>query len=65
MPTISAKKACKLIEQDGWFLDEQKGSHAHFKHPVKSGKTTIPMHNKDLKMKTIKSIEKQSGVKLV
>jgi predicted RNA binding protein YcfA (HicA-like mRNA interferase family) len=40
------------------------GSHKHFKHPAKPGKVTVPHPNKDLTIKTRKSIERQSGVKL-
>jgi predicted RNA binding protein YcfA (HicA-like mRNA interferase family) len=42
----------------------QTGSHRHFKHPTKPGKVTIPHPKRDLPVKTIRSIEKASGVKL-
>jgi predicted RNA binding protein YcfA (HicA-like mRNA interferase family) len=41
-----------------------KGSHKHFKHPIKKGKVTVSIHNTEIKMGTLKSIEKQSGLKL-
>jgi predicted RNA binding protein YcfA (HicA-like mRNA interferase family) len=40
------------------------GSHLHFKHPIKRGKVTVPHPKHDLPIKTLKSIEKQSGVRL-
>jgi predicted RNA binding protein YcfA (HicA-like mRNA interferase family) len=48
-----------------WLVSSgQTGSHPHFKHPTKPGKVTVPHPKKDLPLKTIKSIEKASGVKL-
>jgi predicted RNA binding protein YcfA (HicA-like mRNA interferase family) len=54
----------KEIMADGWRQDSHTGSHRHYKHPVKSGKVTIPFHKgKDLKEKTVDSIRKQAGLK--
>ncbi|MDR1027328.1 MAG: type II toxin-antitoxin system HicA family toxin [Rickettsiales bacterium] len=53
----------KLVESGGWYLVVQEGSHAQFKHPVKPGKITIPIHNEDLNKKTANSILKQAGLK--
>lgn len=39
-------------------------SHLHFKHPSRPGKVTVPHPVKDMPIGTLKSIEKQSGVKL-
>lgn len=52
----------KRIKYDGWYLVKQKGSHCHYRHPVKPGKVTIPKHTGDLHMDTVKSILKQSGL---
>jgi predicted RNA binding protein YcfA (HicA-like mRNA interferase family) len=38
----------KSIEKDGWFLVRIKGSHHHFKHPVKKGIVTVPHPKKDI-----------------
>ena len=54
----------KKIKKDGWFLVRVKGSHHHYNHPTKPGTVTIPYHKGDLKISDIKSIEKQSGLKL-
>lgn len=54
---------CKL-EADGWFEVAQSGSHKQFRHAVKPGRVTVPHPVKDLNVKTLKSIEKQSGVDL-
>lgn len=59
----TTKEMIKLIQKDGWYLVKTDGSHYHFKHPVKSGKVTIPFHNKELKAGTANSILKQAGLK--
>jgi predicted RNA binding protein YcfA (HicA-like mRNA interferase family) len=59
----TAHEIRKMVEADGWYLVNQDGSHAQFKHPVKKGKVTIPMHNSDLYKKTASSILKQAGLK--
>lgn len=52
----------KIISKDGWYEVKQKGSHHQYKHPSKPGKVTIPEHNGDINMDTVKSILKQAGL---
>lgn len=53
----------KLILDDGWKFKTSKGSHNHYIHSSKKGKVTIPNHgNKDLDMRTVKSILRQAGL---
>lgn len=59
-----AREVIKLLKKDGWFEDSQVGSHLQFKHPIKKGKVTVPIHKgKDLENGTVKSIFKQAGLK--
>jgi predicted RNA binding protein YcfA (HicA-like mRNA interferase family) len=51
-------------KSDGWEQIAQKGSHVQFKHPTKKGRVTVPHPNKDVPIGTLRSIEKQSGIKL-
>lgn len=46
---------------DGWYFVRQKGSHKQFKHSIKSGLVTIPVHrmSSDLSKDLEKSILKQ------
>ena len=37
--------------------------HIYFKHLQRRGKVTVPHPNKDLKRKTLDSIERQSGLR--
>jgi len=38
---MTYKEIIKIIENDGWFLSRQKGSHKQYKHPIKKGLVTI------------------------
>jgi predicted RNA binding protein YcfA (HicA-like mRNA interferase family) len=39
-------------------------SHVQFKHSVISGRVTVPHPKRDIPLGTLRSIEKQSGLKL-
>lgn len=54
----------KALEADGWRRARQKGSHVQFMHPAKPGYVTVPHPVKDVKIGTLKSIERQSQLKL-
>jgi predicted RNA binding protein YcfA (HicA-like mRNA interferase family) len=53
----------KMLVKDGWKFDSQEGSHRHYEHPVKKGKVTVPVGNKELGKKTANRILKQAGLK--
>jgi predicted RNA binding protein YcfA (HicA-like mRNA interferase family) len=40
------------------------GSHKQFKHPSKPGRVTVPHPKRDIPVGTLRSIEKQAGLKL-
>ncbi len=61
---MDSRSVITKIEADGWYKVAQKGSHMQFKHPTKPGKATVPHPKKDLPPGTLKSIERQTGVKL-
>ncbi|WP_394889576.1 type II toxin-antitoxin system HicA family toxin [Mesorhizobium sp. AaZ16] len=52
------------LEADGWREVARKGSHAQFKHPQKPGRVTVPHPKRDIPAGTLRSIERQSGLKL-
>lgn len=57
------KELIVIIEDDGWYLHGQRGSHRQFKHAEKSGKVTIAgKPSDDLPHKTVKSILEQAGL---
>jgi len=61
---MDSKRIIRALEEDGWVLVRITGSHHHFRHPQKPGTVTVPHPKKDLPIGTVKSIARQSGVKL-
>ena len=61
---MKSREAIKALEAEGWYLVRTTGSHHHFRHPERPGLVTVPHPAADLAIGTLKSIEKQSGVKL-
>ncbi len=61
---MKTKQVIKLIEADGWYEVRQKGSHKQYKHPVKKGLVTIPVHrlSNDLSPVLESSIVKQAQI---
>lgn len=60
---MNSKEIIERIKADGWFEISQKGSHKQFKHVTKSGRVTVPHPKRDVPKGTLKSIEKQAGIK--
>lgn len=60
---MTTRELLKRLKEDGWVLKATRGSHAHYEHPVKPGKVTVPMHKGDLASGTLNSILKQAGLK--
>lgn len=63
--SLSSKSIIRKLKDDGWFLVHTEGDHAQFKHPTKKGKVTVTHPVKDVPIRTIKSIERQAGLKLL
>lgn len=61
---MDSRGVIKALEADGREEVAQKGSHVQFKHPTKPGRVTVPHPKKDFPIGTLRSIEKQSGLKL-
>ena len=61
---MNSREIIKRLEQDGWFEVAQAGSHKQFKHATKPGRVTVSHPVKDMKIGTLKSVEKQAGVRL-
>jgi predicted RNA binding protein YcfA (HicA-like mRNA interferase family) len=60
---VSGKDVVKKLQEEGWIIKRQKGSHVHMTNGTLN--TTVPVHgNKDLPKGTVKAIERQTGVKL-
>lgn len=61
---MDSSSIIRAMQADGWVKVGQKGSHVHFKHPTKPGKATVPHPKKDLPLPTVKSIERQTELRL-
>lgn len=63
MKSYSSRQVIQMLEADGWYLVNVVGSHHQFRHPTKKGRTTVKHPDKDIPLKTLKSIERQSGLR--
>lgn len=61
---MKSREIISVLQRDGWVQVAQKGSHVQFRHPAKKGRVTVPHPERDVPLGTLKSIEKQSGLKL-
>lgn len=61
---MDSREIIRRLQEEGWWLARIKGSHHHFCHDDRPGTTTVAHPAKDVKPGTIRSIERQSGVKL-
>jgi predicted RNA binding protein YcfA (HicA-like mRNA interferase family) len=61
---MNSREIIATIQRDGWVQVAQKGSYVQFKHPTKKGRVTVPHPERDIPLRTLKSIERQSGLKL-
>ena len=60
---MKVREIVKRIEADGWYRIKARGGHRQYKHPVKSGRVTVPgQMNAELDKKTQKSILTQAGL---
>ena len=61
---MKARDVIKLIEEDGWYLSRQKGSHKQYKHPHKKGLVSVAAHkmSDEIAPGTLNSIIKQAQI---
>jgi len=61
---VTIREILRILEDDGWVLVAQKGSHRQYKHAAKPGRVTVAGHPKDeIAPGTLKSILRQAGLK--
>ncbi len=61
---MNSRDVIRAIEAAGWVEVSQKGSHKQFKHPALPGRVTVPHPSKDIPLGTLRSIERQAGIRL-
>jgi len=58
------REIIRVIEEDGWRLVAQRGSHRQFEHPTKPGKVTVAgKPNQDVPVGTAMNILRQAGLR--
>lgn len=62
MKSYSSKEILQILQENGWYIESQKGSHVQLKHSIKRGKVTVPHPRKDLKLITVQTIFRQAGI---
>ena len=61
---MNSREIIRALERDGWSKVRVTGDHHHFRHPDKKGLVTVPHPRRDIPIGTLRSIERQSGIKL-
>jgi predicted RNA binding protein YcfA (HicA-like mRNA interferase family) len=61
---MDSREVIRALTRNGWYEVIQVGSHKQFKHTAKKGRVTVPYPKRDIPIGTLKSIEKQAGIKL-
>lgn len=61
---MNSRDIITALKADGWRQVAQHGSHVQFKHPRKPGRVTVPHPKRDVPLGTLRSIERQAGIKL-
>jgi len=67
MKSYNSKELLKILRKNGWIeTGVQRGSHKYLINPDKPGlgKVTVPCPRDSYPIRTLKSIERQTGVKL-
>lgn len=62
MKSYSSREVLKMMKAGGWYLVSCEGDHHQYKHPTKKGKATVTHPVKDIPKRTLKNIEKQTGL---
>jgi predicted RNA binding protein YcfA (HicA-like mRNA interferase family) len=61
---MHSREVIQRLREDGWYEVAHEGSHKQFKHAVKKGRVTVPHPVRDIPIGTLRSIEKQAGIRL-
>ncbi len=60
---MQVQEILEILQNDGWYIIEQRGSFRQYKHPRKKGRITIAANpNYDLEKDSINSILLQAGL---
>lgn len=60
---MDSREVIRLLLAAGWEEVTQKGSHKQFRHRARPGRVTVAHPKRDIPLGTLRSIEKQSGMR--
>jgi len=64
MRNVKFREVIRELEDDGWRLIAQRGSHRQYEHPSKQGKVTVAgKPNADVPKGTAANILRQAGLR--
>jgi len=61
---MDSRSVIRILRREGWYEVHRVGAHVQFRHPTKKGRVTVPHPRRDIPIGTLKSIERQCGIKL-
>jgi predicted RNA binding protein YcfA (HicA-like mRNA interferase family) len=60
---MKVREILRVLLEDGWYLDRQRGSHRQFRHRTKPGVVTVSGHSgDDVRVGTLRSVLRQAGM---
>lgn len=62
LPRLTSKQVIVLLKEHGFELDHVTGGHYIFYHPISKHRVTVPYHNSDLPLGTLKNILRQAEI---
>lgn len=63
MKSYSPREVIKILKDDGWELKRIEGDHYIFKKDNVRNVVVVPISKNDVKIGTLKNIERKSGIK--
>ena len=62
LPPVKPKVLVAALKRAGFVERQQRGSHLRLFHPISKRQAVIPMHNRDMKRGTLRSVLKQAAI---
>ena len=63
MKSYSPREVIKILQENGWELKRIEGNHYIFKKDNVRNVVVVPISRNDVKIGTLKNIERKSGIK--
>lgn len=61
---MKVRQVIRMLEEEGWQLARQTGSHRQFRHPMKPGTVTVAGKlGAEIRPGTLASVLRQAGLK--